>query len=138
MELIIIDNWQTIWAENKYWIMAHSQQNYNTIRLMAKNNQWSPEKTILLTNKIQETELIPPTTKTLATAYQHVWGYFKKECTPSEKTTYMKLLQQLTPENDALGPFLKHLTEKYQEKYLLKSKLMKEQPEWTPLLKPQG
>ncbi len=32
-------NWQKIWAVNKYWVMSKSQQQYDHIRLLAKNNQ---------------------------------------------------------------------------------------------------
>ena len=67
-----------------------------------------------------------PTVKTLTTAYQHVWGYFKKICTPIEKAKYLKLLQQLDPMNDLLGPFLKQLAVKYQIEYLVNSRIIRE------------
>ncbi len=38
-------NWQKVWAVNKYWVMSKSQQQYDYIRLLAKNNQWTPQKT---------------------------------------------------------------------------------------------
>ena len=79
----------------------------------------------LLENAVGQT----PTVKTLTNAYQHVWGYFKKIATTSEKQTYLQLLQELSPQKDDLGPFLKHLTEKYQVSYLLNSRLIQEYKE---------
>ena len=67
-----------------------------------------------------------PTVKTLTNAYQHVWGYFKKICTAEEKQTYLHLLQELSPQDDKLGPFLSRLAEKYQVSYLLNSRLIQE------------
>ena len=121
-----MESWQKKWAYNKYWIMAHSQQAYNDIRQLAKNNDWSADKDQVFDKIITSTELIEPTKQTLTTAYQHVWGYFKKICTANEKETYLILLTKLTPENDELGPFLKLLTIKYDVTYLLNSRLINE------------
>jgi uncharacterized protein YbgA (DUF1722 family) len=121
-----MEQWQRRWAENKYWVMAHSQQIYNEMRQLAKDNDWSAEKNskfeVLLRVAAQQT----PTVKTLTTAYQHVWGYFKKICTPIEKAKYLKLLQQLDPMNDLLGPFLKQMAVKYQIEYLVNSRIIRE------------
>ncbi|MBS0951561.1 YbgA family protein [Lactiplantibacillus plantarum] len=121
-----MESWQKKWAYNKYWIMAHSQQAYNDIRQLAKNNDWSTDKDQVFDKIITSTELIEPTKQTLTTAYQHVWGYFKKICTANEKETYLILLTKLTPENDELGSFLKLLTIKYNVTYLLNSRLINE------------
>ncbi|VDG18086.1 hypothetical protein [Lactobacillus plantarum] [Lactiplantibacillus mudanjiangensis] len=121
-----MESWQKKWAYNKYWIMAHSQQAYNDIRQLAKNNDWSTDKEQALDKIIASTELIEPTKQTLTTAYQHVWGYFKKICTTDEKKTYLILLTKLTPENNELGSFLKLLAIKYKVTYLLNSRLINE------------
>lgn len=71
-------NWQKVWAVNKYWVMSKSQQQYDYIRLLAKNNQWTPQKTQELGNIIDSLESVSPTKQTLTTTYQHIWGYFKK------------------------------------------------------------
>ena len=91
---------------------------YNHGRLLAKDNDWNSKKQ-------QEFMKLRATADTLTTAYQHVWGYFKKICTQEEKATYIRLLATLTPENDDLGPFLKQLAIKYQVGYLLQSRLIK-------------
>lgn len=121
-----MNTWQTEWATQKYWVMARSQQAYNQIRLLAKDNHWSDEQSKVFESLLAEVSQKTPTKQTLTTAYQHVWGYFKKICQPEEKETYMRLLADLTVENDQLGPFLKYLTFKYQIKYLMASRLILE------------
>ena len=117
---------QLRWAYQKYWVMAHSQQSYNEIRQLFKNNTWSLAKEQELALILADTQNKVPTVKTLTTAYQHVWGYFKKKCTPAEKQHYLTLLANLTEDNDELGPYLKQLTIKYQIAYLLDSRLIQE------------
>lgn len=119
-------SWQQDWAENKYWVMAHSQQHYNQIRQLAKNNDWTVDKTTEFNRLLAEAEQQVPTVKTLTTAYQHIWGYFKKIATLEEKKTYLTTLAQLAGGHDQLGPFLKGLTVKYQVAYLLQSRLIRE------------
>ncbi|WP_251949006.1 DUF1722 domain-containing protein [Levilactobacillus brevis] len=117
-------NWQKVWAVNKYWVMSKSQQQYDYIRLLAKNNQWTPQKTQELGNIIDSLESVSPTKQTLTTTYQHIWGYFKKKCTDEELHQYLRLLDNLQPNNDNLGPFLAKLTNKYQIDYLQKSRII--------------
>lgn len=95
-------NWQKVWAVNKYWVMSKSQQQYDYIRLLAKNNQWTPQKTQELGNIIDSLESVSPTKQTLTTTYQHIWGYFKKKCTDEELHQYLRLLDNLQPNNDKL------------------------------------
>lgn len=121
-----MDKWQEEWAYNKYWVMAHSQAYYEQIRLLAKDNEWSNAKNAEFESLLAKAASKEPTVKTLTNAYQHVWGYFKKIATTEEKQTYLRLLQELSPQTDKLGPFLSHLTKKYQVAYLLNSRLMQE------------
>lgn len=119
-----MEKWQKEWAYNKYWIMARSQQNYNRIRTLAKNNNWTSEKKVEFDKILFETENISPTKETLTNVYQHVWGYFKKISTSYEHDQYKQRLASLNVDNDRLGPFLKMLTNKYQISYLLESRLI--------------
>ena len=118
--------WQTTWAINKYWLMARSQHLYNQGRALAKNNAWNADKQRAFSQLLATANTLTPTKQTLTTAYQHVWGYFKKRCTPAERATYLHLLATLTPDNDQLGPFLKQLAHTYQVDYLLNSRLIQE------------
>ncbi|KRL97666.1 DUF1722 domain-containing protein [Liquorilactobacillus satsumensis] len=116
--------WQESWAEHKYWVMSRSQQFYNEIRMMAANNDWTETKEKKYQELLQQAEALKPTTATLTTAYQHVWGYFKKCADSTEKKKYLDYLNVLTPENDQLGPFLTKLTFKYHVAYLEKARLI--------------
>lgn len=120
------DNWQNKWAYNKYWVMSKSQRMYDKIRLMSKDNEWSEEKNQEFENNIQSLEKVKPTKETLTNVYQHIWGYFKKICTDSERKEYLRLVECLEPDDDKLGPFLKNMTYKYQIKYLMDSRIIKE------------
>lgn len=120
-----MSQWQQDWTYQKYWVMAHSQQHYNAIRQLARHNDWSAAKQERYQQLLAEAEQITPTKATLTTAYQHVWGYFKKQCTLAEKQRYLNLLTNLTPAHDQLGPFLWQLTVKYEVAYLLASRLLR-------------
>ena len=120
-----MEKWQESWAQNKYWVMSRSQQYYNEIRTLARENQWDEECQQRYEQILQEINNMSPTRKTLTTAYQHVWGYFKKQATLEEKQNYQTLLKKLEEENDELGRYLVELTDKYEVKYLAESTLIK-------------
>lgn len=117
---------QELWAYNKYWVMAKSPKIYNDIRLLFKNNQLDSDIINTFNNLLQEAETIKPNPKHLIVAYQHIWGYFKKIATDTEKETYLKLMIQVS--NEPLKPliYLQELTKKYQIKYLISSRIIKE------------
>ncbi|MHA8110348.1 YbgA family protein [Lactobacillaceae bacterium Melli_B4] len=121
-----MQTWQDDWAFNKYWVMKHSQQAYNQIRQLARGNDWTVDKQRQYQQLLNQVAQLPPTKATLTTAYQHIWGYFKKIATDEERSTYVNLLDQLTVDNDQLGSFLVQLTKKYQIKYLLASRIIQE------------
>lgn len=121
-----METWQQEWAYNKYWVMAHCQQCYDQMRLLARDNVWSQQKEAQFQQLLKKAAGQQPTVSTLTNTYQHVWGYFKKICSKEEKQTYLQLLQSLTPENDQLGLFLQQLAFKYQVSYLLNSRLIQE------------
>lgn len=121
-----LQTYQSRWAYQKYWVMAHSQQNYNALRLLFKGNDWSEGKAERFDQLIAETEKLAPTIKTLRTAYQHVWGYFKKRASPEERETYKFLMEALAYKHKEMQDFLEGMTQKYQEPYLLGSRLMAE------------
>ncbi|KRM67987.1 hypothetical protein FD06_GL000349 [Apilactobacillus ozensis DSM 23829 = JCM 17196] len=106
--------------------MSKSQQAYNRVRKLASNNNWNIEKQQYFDSLIKELEVKQPTIATLSTAYQHIWGYFKKICTDEEKGKYKQYLSNLKLDNDSLGPYLEHLTDKYDVKYLKKSRIIEE------------
>ena len=99
--------------------MAHSQQDYNEIRELAKGNNWNQTKQERYEELLEELETITPTDKTLRVAYQHIWGYFKKQATQEEKNQYKLLIEETHLEINGIEPFLRTLASKYQVTYLL-------------------
>lgn len=119
-----LKEYQNNWAYQKYWVMAHSQKHYNSLRLLFKGNDWSLEKARTYEELILEAESFEPTVKTLRTAYQHVWGYFKKKATADELAQYKALEVHLESHTDEMLTFLQTLTAKYQPPYLVKCRLI--------------
>ena len=118
----LLKEFQTSWAKHKYWIMSRSQQAYNDIRLLAKGNQWTQEKHTQYKNTLSELATYQPTDKTLTVAYQHIWGYFKKVVTIDEKKQYKDLIETTPLNSKELEIFLKELSQKYHQTYLLNMK----------------
>ena len=113
-----LNRYQKWWASEKYLVMAHSQAHYNALRLLFKGNQWSEEKELEFERLLKEAYQQTPTTKTLRTTYQHIWGYFKKKATSHEKDRYKE-----TSSSD-MHQFLRDLTQTYQPAYLVQSRIM--------------
>lgn len=116
-------NWQQSWAYHKYWVMAHSQQMYNEIRALTKDNQWSQEKQFIYEQLLLQTQQINPTKGSLCNTYQHIWGYFKKVATVQEKKIFQKLLMSDVFEPKKIECFLKQMLYKYPNSYLMNSKV---------------
>ncbi|CRH93304.1 Protein of uncharacterised function (DUF1722) [Chlamydia trachomatis] len=108
--------------------MAHSQQHYNALRGLFKGNQWSEEKVLTFHCLIEEAQAIPPTVKSLRTAYQHVWGYFKKVASQEEKDHFKDLDAQLETKSEEMLCFLQEMTAHYQPSYLLSCRLITKGP----------
>ncbi|WP_086331184.1 YbgA family protein [Candidatus Enterococcus mansonii] len=122
--MTVIVQRQQEWAELKYLILSKSQQDYRAIRKLFADNQWTPEKEEAFRFHINHALAEPVEKGNQRNAYQHVWGYFKKKATEAEREKYQLLLETFSVEQDKLLPFLKELTQKYQEQYLLQSKLL--------------
>ena len=115
----LLKKFQQSWAQNKYWVMSRRQQAYNEIRQLAKNNDWDQAKQDRYEEILRELEAVEPTTKTLTVAYQHIWGYFKKQASEAEKEKYKYLLENIAMDNVEMDDFLKQLSEKYKDGYLM-------------------
>lgn len=128
-DIQLLKSFQVSWAKHKYWVMSRSQQAYNEIRLLAKGNDWSLEKQRQFEKILQEMEAVAPTDKTLRVAYQHVWGYFKKLATVEEKQHYLDMIDQSNLLDSQLESFLKELSVKYNQEYLLQMRWFVEDSE---------
>ncbi|USS93272.1 YbgA family protein [Fructilactobacillus ixorae] len=121
-----MEQWQADWAYQKYWVMARSQHLYNAWRRLARNNQWNDDKAVIAHELLLTAGELTPTDKTLRNTYQHVWGYFKRVATSTERAEFQTALAKLTPAHDHVGSLLLRLAHQYQVEYLLQSRLLQE------------
>ena len=82
---------QKIWAHYKYEILAQSPKIYLEIRQYLKQESISLTK---LENLIQTAQALPENRSHYTVAFQHIWGYFKKKASPSEKEDFLFELQR--------------------------------------------
>lgn len=115
---------QKEWASLKYLVLAKSQPDYKAIRKLFADNHWDAEKEWVFRKYLQHALAQPTKKGDLLNAYQHVWGYFKTKATEDERQHYQSLIENFSINEDEVLPFLKELTVKYQEAYLLQSVLL--------------
>ena len=116
---------QQLWARNKYLVLSHSSNIYNEIRQYLKNEQ---VELSLVQEMIDRACQIPEHRGQVCNAFQHIWGYFKKKATDTERKDYILLLDcyrfgQASKE-DLIAKTLE-LLESYPNTYLQHSTLLK-------------
>lgn len=115
---------QTLWARNKYLILSHSSNIYLEIRQYLKSESVEvahvqaliDQAVVLLENRGQ-----------VCNAFQHIWGYFKKKASTTEKEDFMHLLlryQSNQAEQKELVRAVRDLLVKYPNPYLQNSTLL--------------
>lgn len=114
---------QKEWARWKYYVMARSQAEYLALRKLFSGNQWNEEKEQEFRKRIQQIQKLPANPKAMRNAYEHVWGYFKKQATAEERVLFYQKLTTLNEEQDEALPYLIYLNKKYPNHYLTGSKL---------------
>ena len=102
---------QVLWAKNKYLVLSRSSNIYKEIREYL----------------IQQALALPENRGQVSNAFQHIWGYFKKQATPEEKADFMLLLEkyqhgQASQEDLIKG--IQTLLERYPNRYLQDSTLL--------------
>ena len=116
---------QQLWARNKYLVLSYSSNSYNEIRQYLKQE-------VVEVNQVQEMIdracQIPEHRGQVCNAFQHIWGYFKKKATDTERKDYILLLDcyrfgQASKE-DLIAKTLE-LLESYPNTYLQHSTLLK-------------
>ena len=80
---------QKLWARYKYQVLSHSNQLYLTIRNYLKEDEVSLEQ---VQSYIDQALALPENPGQVVNAFQHVWGYFKKKATQTEKEDFIYLL----------------------------------------------
>ena len=80
---------QQLCARNKYLVLSHSSNIYNEIRQYLKNEQVELSQ---VQEMIDRACQIPEHRGQVCNAFQHIWGYFKKQASLDERRDYMLLL----------------------------------------------
>ena len=116
---------QHLWARNKYLVLSHSSNIYNEIRQYLKNEE---VEVSMVQEMIDRACKIPEHRGQVCNAFQHIWGYFKKQATYAERKDYMLLLDcyrfgQASKE-DVIAK-TRELLERYPNAYLQHSTLLK-------------
>ncbi|PTE70136.1 type II DNA modification enzyme [Staphylococcus devriesei] len=115
---------EKLWREEKYHILFHSQYYYEEIRQLLKGSPSLEEVQHMIDIGLRE----EPTQGSIINAYDHMWGYFKKKATSSEKAQSLSLKQQFMNDNvysSELLKFLKTLADKYEVTYLQQSTILR-------------
>lgn len=119
---IVIKAAQTIWAMNKYFVLACDQNIYRQFRTDLKPNQADLSAVY---HQLQAIQIKYQTTMTsnlpqITNALYHIAGYFKNHLSASERRALNELIQ--TDTRDALKQLEKY-TKSYQITYLNQSNI---------------
>ena len=115
---------EELWAKNKYYVLSKSHKAYLDIREYLKEKEVD---IAYLQGKIQSVKDIEESKKDFNNAILHVWGYFKKDASETEKQGLFALLEEyMEGENsqEAVIQYLNALLRKYPNKYLQGSTLL--------------
>jgi len=113
-----ISQCQTLWARNKYLVLSHSSKIYLEIRQYLKSDSVEAAH---VQDLIDQAVALPENRGQVSNAFQHVWGYFKKKASKTEKEDFMHLLlryQSGQAEQKDLVRAVKELLVKYPNPYL--------------------
>ena len=108
-------------AKNKYYVLSKSHKAYLEIREYLKEKEVD---IAYLQGKIQSVKDIEESKKDFNNAILHVWGYFKKEASETEKQGLFEILEEyMKGENsqEAVIQYLNALLRKYPNQYLEES-----------------
>ena len=112
---------ENLWAKNKYFVLSKSHKAYLDIREYLKEKEVD---IAYLQGKIQNARNLKESKKDFNNAILHVWGYFKKDASETEKQGLFVLLEEyMKGENsqEAVIQYLNALLKKYPNQYLEES-----------------
>jgi UV DNA damage endonuclease len=95
------------WARYKYYVLSKDAKAYQEIRTLLKNKEARVAKDFY--EIIERASALPENKGAEVNAAQHVWGYFSKECTASEKKRYEKLMEDYTVGTASITSLKNHL-----------------------------
>ena len=115
---------EELWAKYKYYVLSKSHKAYLDIREYLKEKEVD---IAYLQEKIQNARNLKESKKDFNNAILHVWGYFKKDASETEKQGLFVLLEEYMEEEnsqEAVIQYLNVLLKKYPNKYLQESTLL--------------
>ena len=116
---------QQLWARYKYLVLSHSSNIYNEIRQHLKQEVVEVSHVQELIDRACQ---IPEHRCQVYNAFQHIWGYFKKQASLDERKDYMLLLDRYrfgqASQEDLIAK-TRELLDRYPNIYLQHSTLLK-------------
>ena len=112
---------EELWAKNKYYVLSKSHKAYLNIREYLKEKEVD---IAYLQEKIQSAKDIEESKKDFHNAILHVWGYFKKEASETEKQGLFAILEEYREgknNQEAVIQYLNALLKRYPNEYLEES-----------------
>ena len=112
---------EELWAKNKYYVLSKSHKVYLNIREYLKEKEVD---IAYLQEKIQSAKDIEESKKDFHNAILHVWGYFKKEASETEKQELFAILEEYREgkkSQEAVIQYLNALLKRYPNEYLQES-----------------
>ena len=109
---------EELWAKNKYYVLSKSHKEYLGIREYLKGNELDVS---FLKEKIQKIKDMNESRKDFSNAVLHVWGYFKKDASATEKLELFDLLNEYLEERSSqkvVIDYVNTLLKKYPNEYL--------------------
>ena len=116
---------EDLWAKNKYYVLSKSHKVYLEIREYLKEKEVD---ITYLNQKIEKVRKMEESKKDFSNAVLHVWGYFKKEASEIEKQEFFNRLEEYMDgknSQESVIEYINALLEKYPNKYLQESTLLK-------------
>jgi hypothetical protein len=115
---------EELWAKNKYYVLSKSHKAYLDIREYLKAKEVD---IAFLQEKIQSVKDMKESKKDFNNAILHVWGYFKKDASETEKQGLFIVLDEYMEgknNQESVIQYINALLKKYPNKYLQESTLL--------------
>ena len=112
---------EDLWAKNKYYVLSKSHKAYLNIREYLKEKEVD---IAYLQEKIQSAKDIEESKKDFHNAILHVWGYFKKDASETEKQGLFDILEEYREgkkNQESVIQYLNALLKRYPNEYLQES-----------------
>lgn len=112
---------EVLWAKNKYYVLSKSHKVYLEIREYLKGTEVDIQ---FLKEKILNLRDVEESKKDFNNAILHVWGYFKKDASETEKQGLFVLLEEYREgknNQEAVIQYLNALLKRYPNECLQES-----------------